>query len=79
MIFSLALYVFASLSSAIPLVQNTVEKRTAIGEGCSYCTPGPWITSAGKSQAKIKTHTELKLIACNSYEYFAVASSMRNP
>ncbi|KAG4418807.1 hypothetical protein IFR04_008089 [Cadophora malorum] len=63
MIFSLALYVFASLSSAIPLVQNTVEKRTAIGEGCSYCTPGPWITSA----------------ACNSYEYFAVASSMRNP
>ncbi|KAH7383682.1 hypothetical protein BKA64DRAFT_165279 [Cadophora sp. MPI-SDFR-AT-0126] len=63
MMFSLVLFVFAGLASAIPVIHNDVEKRTAVGEGCSYCTPGPWVTSA----------------ACNSYEYFAVASSMRNP
>ncbi|KAH6716882.1 hypothetical protein BKA61DRAFT_733119 [Leptodontidium sp. MPI-SDFR-AT-0119] len=63
MIFPLGLALLASLSSAIPVVQNDVEKRTEIGSGCTFCTPGPWVTSA----------------ACNSYEYFAVASSMKNP
>ncbi|KAG4429130.1 hypothetical protein IFR05_015384, partial [Cadophora sp. M221] len=63
MIFLLGLVLLASLSSAAPVVQNDVEKRTEIGSGCTFCTPGPWVTSA----------------ACNSYEYFAVASSMKNP
>ncbi|KAK0102942.1 hypothetical protein ONS95_000862 [Cadophora gregata] len=60
-LFAIAILLCTTIS--IPVVHNDVEKRTEVGEGCSYCKPGPWVTSA----------------ACNSYEYFAVASSMRNP
>ncbi|KAL2061783.1 hypothetical protein VTL71DRAFT_7161 [Oculimacula yallundae] len=61
--FSFIVILLSSFSSANPLILNTLERRTETGSGCTFCTPGPWTTS----------------VACNSYEYFAVASSMKNP
>ncbi|RDL37224.1 uncharacterized protein BP5553_04657 [Venustampulla echinocandica] len=62
----LALITLGCLSnpaSAVPYAKDEVVKRTEIGSGCSWCTPGPWKTDP----------------ACSTYEYSAVASSMRNP
>ncbi|CAG8971498.1 hypothetical protein HYALB_00002082 [Hymenoscyphus albidus] len=45
------------------IIEEHLGKRTAVGIGCTWCSAGPWKVNE----------------ACATYEYSAVASSMRNP
>ncbi|KAG9229198.1 hypothetical protein BJ875DRAFT_489142 [Amylocarpus encephaloides] len=58
-----ALLCLFNLAAAIPHAKKDVAKRTAIGYGCSGCAPGPWLMNP----------------ACRTGEWYAVASSMKNP
>lgn len=62
----LALTTLVSLSRPIRGMRyprGDVAKGVVVSSGCQWCSPGPWTTDT----------------ACNTYEYSAVASSMRNP
>ncbi|CAG8959134.1 hypothetical protein HYFRA_00012997 [Hymenoscyphus fraxineus] len=53
------------------IIEEHLGKRTAVGNGCTWCSAGPWRINDGS--------ISLYKAACATYEYSAVASSMRNP